>query len=287
LQQEEPVRPLTVEQLVVLCARAIGGADSDREAREIVAAVLNVGRSWPSTHGSDIIDEETKSDALFASRMRATGMPLQYAVGKAAFRHLILSVDRRVLIPRPETEMLVDLVLKAAPGGRVADIGTGSGAIAISLATEGSYDCVIATDVSAASLEVARENAEAYRAQMRGLLEFREGSLLEPLAGGKVDAIVSNPPYIAEAEMQLLPPEVREWEPHPALVSGRDGLDATRDIVAGAAANLNEGGLLALEVDTRRADRAADILRAEGNYEKIEITADLTGRARFVSGVRR
>jgi release factor glutamine methyltransferase len=238
-------------------------------------------------NAGSVVNEEKTAEALLASRMRASGMPLQYAVGKAAFRHLILSVDRRVLIPRPETEMLVDLAMRRAPGGSVADIGTGSGAIAISLATEGAYERVFATDVSAGALEVARENADRYREALRAPIELREGSLLAPLAGEKLDAIVSNPPYIAAGEMESLPPEVRDWEPHLALVSGEDGLDCVREIARGAHGVLRAGGLLALEVDTRRAEGAAGILRAESEYVGIEITADLTGRPRFVSGLRR
>jgi release factor glutamine methyltransferase len=169
----------------------------------------------------------------------------------------------------------------------VADIGTGSGAIAISLATEGSFDRVIATDISGEALDVARENAAAIADRLHGKLEFRHGSFLSPLAGETLDAIVSNPPYIADEEMEALPADVRDWEPEIALRSGADGLDATRAIVTEAPSFLKAGGLLALEVDERRAERTADILKADGNYEKIEIGADLTGRPRFVSGLRR
>ena len=281
------MRLFTAEELVRLCADVVGSADAENEAREILAAVLNVNRSWPSVHPHGIVSEEAMAEALFASRMRASGMPLQYAVGKASFRHLVLTVDKRVLIPRPETEVLVDLVLKQAPRGTIAELGTGSGAIAISLAMEGAYDAVIATDVSAGALEVARNNARRHEPELRTALDFRQGSLLAPLAGEQFDAIVSNPPYIAEAEMESLPPEVRDWEPHLALVSGRDGLDAVREIVGGAHSFLRPGGFLALEVDSRRAELAAGIFKAAGNYTKIETTADLTGRARFVSGLRR
>jgi release factor glutamine methyltransferase len=281
------MRLFTVEELVRICAGVAAGADAENEAREIIAAVLNVTRSWPTVHPHAIVGEEATAEALFASRMRAQGMPLQYAVGKAPFRHLMLAVDKRVLIPRPETEVLVDLVLKAVPTGSIADIGTGSGAIAVSLATEGAYERVVATDVSRDALEVARDNAGRYETELRGPIDFREGSLVIPLGADLFDAIVSNPPYIAEDEMDSLPPEVRDWEPHLALVSGKDGLDAVREITRASHRNLKPGGLLALEVDTRRAERAADILKADGNYEKIEITADLTGRPRFVSGRRR
>lgn len=277
----------TAEELVRLCADVVGGADAENDAREILAAVLNVNRSWSSMHPRGFVGEEAAAEALGAARARASGMPLQYATGKAAFRHLILAVDKRVLIPRPETEVLVDIVLSHVPRGTIADLGTGSGAIAISLATEGAYDSVVATDVSADALDVARENASRAEAQLRAPLRFRQGSLLEPLAGGQFDAIVSNPPYIAADEMESLPPEVRDWEPYLALESGRDGLDAVRVIVGGAHSFLRRGGFLALEVDTRRAELTAGIFKAEGNYTNIEITADLTGRPRFVTGLRR
>ncbi|MBA3645800.1 MAG: peptide chain release factor N(5)-glutamine methyltransferase [Gemmatimonadaceae bacterium] len=285
--QDEAVQMLSVEDLVQACAGILGGANAEGEARDLVAAVFDESRSWSALHSHEMVNEKLTAQALLATRRRAKGMPVQYAVGKAPFRHLTLNVDERVLIPRPETESLVDIVLQMAPSGTVADVGTGSGAIAISLATEGKYDSVIATDVSAGALDVARENALGYEAEIGGRLHFREGPLLEPLGDERFDAIVSNPPYIAGEEMETLPADVRDWEPHLALVSGKDGLDAIREIVAGGAALLRPGGLLALEVDSRRAERTADILRAVGEYEKIEVTIDLTGRPRFVTGIRR
>jgi release factor glutamine methyltransferase len=194
-------------------------------------------------------------------------------------------VDRSVLIPRPETELIVDIVLSRRPelGGTVADIGTGSGAIAIALATEGNFERVIATDISSEALAVARRNAVAAQAK----IEFRGGSLVEPLAGESLNVIVSNPPYIAESEMSALPEEVRDWEPHSALCSGPDGLDAIRTLVAGAPDVLVNGGLIVLEVDSRRADLTADILMADGRYADIEVLPDLTGRPRFVVAHRR
>jgi release factor glutamine methyltransferase len=273
---------LTVRELLGVCAAAIGGSEADSDATEIVSSVLDVSRSWPTLHEDEVVGETDASDALVAARLRAQGAPIQYAVGKAAFRHLTLDVDKRVLIPRPETEMLVDIVLERVRSGSVADVCTGSGAIALALATEGSYDRVIATDWSNDALDVARKNAARLEKPVRGMVEFRHGSFLSPLAGELLDAVVSNPPYIADDEMESLPPEVREWEPDAALRSGRDGLDAIRAITAGAPEVLKPGALLAVEVDTRRAGAASDILRADGRYEKIEILDDLTGRARFV-----
>jgi release factor glutamine methyltransferase len=276
-----------VKQLLSECADLIGGNGGDADAREILAGVLDVPRSWPALHLEENVAAEIGATARSAAVLRGKGMPLHYAVGKAAFRHLILNVDHRVLIPRPETEMLIDLIMARAPSGTIADVGTGSGAIAIALATEGAYSRVIATDVSADALEVARGNAARYSERATSELEFRLGSLLQPLAGESLDAIVSNPPYIAENEMKSLPPEVRDWEPALALQGGPEGLDATTGIIAGAPDILVPGGLFALEADSRRAERTADILKADGRYQKIEIIADLTGRPRFVMARRR
>ncbi len=279
---------MTVGELVQRCVETIGHGDEARnEAREIVATMLDVNRSWPSLHSEDLVNEEVHAESLRAARSRAEGAPLQYATGRAFFRHLTLRVDRRVLSPRPETELLVDVVLSRAGSGSIADVGTGSGAIAIALATEGRYDRIIATDISAAALEVAGGNASAYAGLIRGALELRLGSLLEPLAGESLDVIVSNPPYIAEGEMSALPNDVREWEPAGALRSGGDGLEATKEIIAGAPGVLKPGGLLAMEVDARRADRTADILQEDRRYCEIEVIADLTGRQRFAIARRR
>src|SRR5262245_22627433 len=150
-----------------------------------------------------------------AASKRASGMPFAYAVGRAAFRYLTLAVDERVLIPRQETEVLVDLVLKAEHGGRgtVVDIGTGSGAIALALATEGTFDAVVATDVSLDALTVAEQNAAFHRDDLRAPVEFLHGSLLAPVRDRRVRALVSNPPYIAFSELEELPPSIRDWEP--------------------------------------------------------------------------
>jgi release factor glutamine methyltransferase len=192
-------------------------------------------------------------------------------------------VDGRVLIPRPETELLVDEVLaRVAPGGTAVDVGTGSGAIALALASEGAFDRVIATDLSLDALAVARGNAATHRGALRAALEFRHGSLLAPLGAERVRAVVANPPYIAHEEAGELPASVRDWEPALALFSGDGGLAATTALVYEAARVLEPGGLLALEVDSRRAGRVANVAADCGGYLDIEVRADLTGRERFV-----
>jgi release factor glutamine methyltransferase len=259
------------------------------EARDIVAAVLDVPRFWPSTNREALVDATAVEEARQAAAARARGAPFAYAVGRAAFRHLTLAVDERVLIPRQETELLIDLVLEAEHGGRgtVADIGTGSGAIALALATESTFDRVIATDVSRDALDVAERNAAFLRDELRSPVDFLQGSLLAPLGGMRLRAVVSNPPYIAFAELDDLPASVRDWEPPLALLSGDEGLAATRAIVRDAAAVLEPGGLLALEVDTRRASLVAEAVAANGSYRDVAVHLDLTGRERFVLARRR
>lgn len=213
-----------------------------------------------------------------------SGQPLAYAVGRAYFRHLTLDVDEGVLIPRVETEILVERVLeRCTPAIRtVADIGTGSGAIALSLAFEHDFANVIGTDISFDALRIARRNAGLLGEKLRAPVELLHGSLLAPLSGRKVDAVVSNPPYIAYSESVALPASVRDWEPTVALFSADDGLAATRGIIAQAPVFLSRGGILALEVDTRRASTVAEIVAVDGRYAEIEVLLDLTGRERFV-----
>ena len=253
------------------------------DARDLIAAVLDQPRFWPSAHGGVALDAAVEAAIRAAATRLGEGMPFQYAVGTASFRHLTLKVDRRVLIPRPETELLVEIVLILTSGkGTVADIGTGSGAIALALAAEGEYDRVVATDVSADALAVARENLAAIAPEKRGVLDFRQGDLLAPLLGSRLRAIVSNPPYISPAEADGLPAGVRGWEPPLALFSDEDGMAAIRAIVRGAPDILEPGGLLALEVDSTRAELARETVETDGRYRAVDLRMDLTGRARFV-----
>lgn len=257
--------------------------DAKREASDLIAALMDEPRHWASLHASDETDEQTWDRAMAAARKRAAGAPLAYAVGRANFRSLTLAVDERVLIPRPETELLVDLVLERRSMGVAMDVGTGSGAIAISLAKEGNYERVLATDISEDALEVARANARSARADV----QFEQIRLTSCARHPAYDVVVSNPPYIAYSEAADLPADVRNWEPAIALFSGKDGMRATAGIVAQAALVLKQDGLLALEVDARRASLAAEMVASDGRYENVSIELDLTGRERFVLATRR
>jgi release factor glutamine methyltransferase len=224
-------------------------------------------------------------------RRRAAREPLHYIVGRAAFRELELEVDRRALIPRPETEGLVDVVLDWArrrastseTGDRLsaADIGTGSGCIALSLAREGPFGRVVATDASPDALALAARNASKHA--LEAVVELRGGDLLAPLGGERFDALVSNPPYIAEPERDALEPEVRDFEPPLALYGGPDGLVAIRALVNGAAEHLLPGGLLALEVGAEQSRAVAALVDGTGAFEATRAHRDLSGRSRVVS----
>ena len=258
------------------------------EAQEIIAALLDVPRHWPKQHAGDRVEGDVWRRACIAADRRAVGAPLQYAVGRASFRKLTLDVDERVLIPRPETELLVDLVLERCKSGVVADVGTGSGAIAVALATEGAYDRVIATDISTDALDVARANAARYAGVTKAEMTFVHADLL-PLSVIRFPlfAIVSNPPYISYNEIDDLPANVREWEPAMALFSADDGMATTRRLVQQAGERLLAGGLLALEVDVRRASLVAELVATDDRYERISMQLDLAGRERFVLATRR
>jgi release factor glutamine methyltransferase len=264
-----------------------GIEDAAAEARDLVAAVIGEDRFWPRLNADLSLPGVVVDRIVAAAARRMAGMPFAYAVGRAAFRHLTLFVNERVLIPRQETEVLIDLVLERRRTGVCADVGTGSGAIALALAAEGDFDHIVATDIAVDAIEVARRNVNALRSLLRAAVEFRSGDLLRPLAGERFDVVVSNPPYIAYDEADELPASVRNWEPGHALFSGGSGLDASRRIIRDAPGILSDGGLLALEVDSRRALQVAELVASNGHFRDIEVCQDLVGRDRFVLAIRK
>ena len=275
-----------------------GLADPRREARTLWAAVagrgVKPGDVWLGRDRPPAPDVARRFRR--AVERRASGMPFGYAAGRADFRTLALRLDPRALVPRPETEGLVELVLrvmretgnpKGLPHGRekretwgaVADIGTGCGCIALSLAVEGRFERVIAVERSSDAAALALENVALVQPAVP--VEVREGDLLAPLAGERYRAIVSNPPYLTEAEYATLDPAVRLFEPREALVSGTDGLAATRALLAGARALLEPGGFVALELDERRA-HAVRALALRHGWSRVAVYDDLFGRPRFL-----
>ena len=274
------VRDLHAEIRDALSTAGVDGASD--ESRDLIAAVLDVQRYWATLNADKVLDPGAVEAARHAARMRARGAPFAYAVGRAAFRSLTLAVDERVLIPRQETEELVDCVLALGLRGIAIDVCTGSGAIALSLAAEGQFGRVIGTDLSGDALVVAHENQRRCAAVLRAPVEFRQGSALVPVTGERATLIVANPPYIATIEARDLPHSVRDWEPPLALYSGADGMGVTRAIVAGAPGVLVPDGMLALEVDSRRAGLVVEAIEATHAFTDITVRLDLSGRERFV-----
>lgn len=267
-------------------ARASDAARSD--AAELLSRLLGAGRGDLRALGPrPLTPEEAARFEEWLAR-REAGEPVQYVTGRAAFRDLDLAVDRRVLVPRPETEVLVGAVLDVLdaerdrwPAPRVLDLGTGSGAIALAIADECPEAAVTATDASPGALALARENAAGCGLAAR--VTFAEGSWFGAIAPDeRFEVVVSNPPYIAESEAGALPADVREWEPAAALFSGADGLEALREIVDDAPRHLVAGGLLALELDETRAREVAAWLEGAHDWASVELLDDLSGRPRVL-----
>lgn len=285
---------LSIIEELTTALRFAGLPDPRRVSTDILAGLLDVPRSWPTMNRETEVDGQIIKAAREAARRLAAGAPFAYAVGSSQFRYLNLTVDSRVLIPRPETEVLVGEVLERMDArfksgeqwGIAVDIGTGSGAIALSLASEGRFEKVIASDVSQDALDVAQSNATRSAAALRCEVEFRRGSFLSPVRDVKATVLVSNPPYIAFSELDTLPRSVRDWEPPLALISGYDGMAATARIIAEGARILTHGGILALEVAETRASLVAELMMRQSEYTDVGLRLDLTGRERFVFASR-
>lgn len=331
-----PDEPWTVLRLVRWSADYLEGKGIERgqarlDAEHLLADALDTTRLQLYLQ----FDRPLTPDELAAFKpgllRRARREPLQYVVGRAAFRELDLAVDSRVLIPRPETEELVQAVLewarekigadrRPARGGtrlpwskdeagsaeaaaveirtrrglrrhdeertlRALDLGTGSGCIALSLALEGPFRSVIATDVSEDALEVARGNARD--AGLDDRVTFRRGDLWDAVgASGPFDVVASNPPYVADEEAGELAPEIREHEPRSALFAGPEGTELLERLVEGAPERLEQGGLLALEVGAGQTATVAELVRSTRAFEPPRIRRDLAGRPRFVLAER-
>lgn len=263
------------DDLLDLAARQLAAAGEPAPRRE-------AGRLWrdlvsESVLGPPEVGADAATDYLAGVARRAAGEPLAHVTGWTGFRHLRLRTDARALIPRPETEGLVELALQQVRVGVAADIGTGTGAIALALAMEGAFDEVIGIDRSADALALARENG----AETGYTVTWLAGDLVAPLQGRAVDLVVSNPPYLTTDEVAHLDPSVAAWEPHEALDGGPDGLDPYRRLFADVPGVLREGGWLALELDARRARETAALAEAAG-WQDVTLHDDLFGRARYL-----
>jgi len=260
---------------------AAAGCETPRvDAELLLAHVLGTTRSGVLAEGERLLDgaEEAELDTLVGRR--SAREPLAYVLGEWGFRGLVLDVDARVLVPRPETEIVVERCLALLAGvavPRVLDVGTGSGAIALAIADEHPGAHVTGVDVSRDALEVARANA-----RRTGLaVEMLEHDLFAGLPEGPWTLVVANPPYVRAGDLDGLRAEVRDWEPRVALHA--EG--ATEAVARGAAAVLEPGGALVLEVADGDAERVAGLL-GELGYEDVAVTHDLAGRERVVEGQR-
>lgn len=258
-------------------ALSAAGCESPRlDAELLLAAAMGVDRALLIADPDRGVDPQPARRFADFARRRREREPVAYILGRKGFRNIDLAVDSRVLVPRPETEHVVEAALDLPAGVRVADVGTGSGAIALALKAERPDLSVVASDASAGAVAVALSNAERLGLEV----ELCLGDLLEPVSG-PLDAVVSNPPYVAERDWLGLAPEIVRHEPAEALLAGVDGLDVLRRLVPAAAAR--GARFVALEVGEGQAAAVAELLRAAG-YTRVEVRHDLAGIERVVVG---
>lgn len=269
---------LTLKAALEEASASIGRVD----AQVIFAHLLGVNSAYLAANPMRVLTESEDARADLCVAQRAMGLPVAYLVGKREFYSRDFTVGPDVLIPRPETETLIDAALRRLPRpNSILDLGTGSGAIAITLACERPEIAVAATDTSEAALGIARANAAALGCASR--IEFIRGAWYEPVRGRRFDLVVSNPPYVAEGDPHLGQGDLR-FEPSHALTDGsRDGLDSIRAIVEGASAHLNPGGWLLLEHGYDQAGAVGKVLAAAG-FGNLVSVADLAGIARVAGG---
>ncbi|MBD2123691.1 peptide chain release factor N(5)-glutamine methyltransferase [Trichocoleus sp. FACHB-262] len=284
------------------CAAAVAAAISSAEVDWLLQELAGLDRltlrlesfkHWPQVQLRLSLSELTK---LWQKRIEAR-VPVQYLAGTAPWRQFNLTVSPAVLIPRPETELIIDLAVIAAQsfspelGSSAAeiwsDLGTGSGAIAIGLATAFPKATVYAVDCSPDAIAVAQQNATDLGLSDR--IQFFQGAWFQPLNGleGELRGMVSNPPYIPSAMVSSLQPEVAWHEPHLALDGGEDGLDCIRHLVAIAPLYLKSGGIWLIEMMAGQAGQVVELLERQGDYDRIQVHADLAGIDRFVLAHRR
>jgi release factor glutamine methyltransferase len=263
------------------------GPHKDRaraDAELLLLHVLGKNKSWLMAHLDEELAEDNAVHYIELIERRFKGEPIQYITGEMEFYGLPFRVTPDVLIPRPETEHLVDKVIELAARfeqPRILDIGTGAGAIAVALAHKLPHAHIAATDISERALAVARENAKRNGVDLRFLL----GDLLAPVAGERFEIVVSNPPYVPNADRATLSVEVREHEPALALFAGEDGLDVYRRLIPAVFGALTPGGFVAFEIGCGQSTAIADLLVHAG-FEQIEFIPDLQGILRVACAWR-
>ena len=276
------MRGVSVRDALDGARTAIGASGSESPALDaelLLAFALGVDRAALITDPQrEVVGPPVRVFQDLVRRRSVGHEPVAYLVASKGFRSIDLQVDSRVLVPRPETELLVEIALQLPQQARVLDLGTGSGAVALALKQERPDLSVTGSDISSDALELARVNA----AQLGLEVEFVEADLLEGLSG-EWDAILSNPPYIAESERAGLPPDVIGHEPELALIAGADGLDVIRPLVAAAAQS--EARLLGIELGAGQAGAVAELVAAAG-FTEVAAHRDLAGIERVVVGER-
>jgi release factor glutamine methyltransferase len=275
------------EWLVMGEAQLQSGPHPERARRDAEALLLHIvrrNRASLLAHREEYLEPENADRFTALLTRRATGEPMQYIFGEAEFYGLPFRVTPDVLIPRPETEHLVEKVIELTahlPQPRIIDVGTGSGAIAIALAHYLPIAQITAIDISAAALAIAEENAEQNKVAIR----FLSGDLLDAVTGESFDIVVANPPYVAANDRNSLSIEVRDYEPALALFAGDDGLAIYRRLVPAAFAALAPGGYVALEIGCGQTE-AVQALLVGAAFHHVEFTPDLQGIPRVVSAQR-
>jgi release factor glutamine methyltransferase len=276
-------------KLLAALLKAAGHDEATAEAETLLARALGCRRLEIYLHG----ERQLRPDQLARLRVQAQRLqgaePLQYVLGEVEFCGHVFACDARALVPRPETELLVEAAFGFTrvwnqPQPLVADLGTGTGCIAITFALEQPRAKIFAVDSSAGALGLARENA--VRHGVAANIEFVQADLLAPFGAGGLDLIVSNPPYVPTEEWELLPRHIRDFEPRNALDAGPDGLDVLRRLVKQAAEKLAPGGALALEIGEDQGRRVANLLRAAGLVH-VAVKKDFAGWDRVVTAENR
>jgi release factor glutamine methyltransferase len=301
MQSTSNARPnlrLALDAAAKLLAESPHAERARRDAETLLLDVLRqnspqANLAWLLAHESDPLAPDRAAAFCDAIERRLAGEPIQYITGEAEFYGLPFHVNRDVLIPRPETELLVEKAIElagklrqsgATPTPRIVDVGAGSGAIAVALSQALPFAEITATDISAAALAVARANAA--RNGVASRIRFLEGDLLAPVAGEPFDLIVSNPPYVPESDRATLAVEVRNYEPAQALFAGGDGLAIYCRLIPESSKALAAGGILLLEIGFGQQQAMEALLKKEG-FAEIEFFADLQAIPRVVVAHRR
>ncbi len=289
----------TIRNILKWAIATLKEAETDSpgiNADTLLSFVLSCDRARLYTNPDEIITDAGINRYKDLIKERTRHVPLQYLTGHVEFMSLDFFVDKRVLIPRPETEILVETVLIKAQEKQysnrkttIMDIGTGSGCIAISLAKNLSNVEIYASDNSQEALLVAETNVQ--RHDVADKVHLLHGDIFSAfnshIEKGKVDFIVSNPPYVSESEWKNLEPELRDHEPREALVGGKDGLCFYIQIINDASAWLIPGGYLVIEIGETQADTIISLMESKGHYDDIEISKDLQGKERVISARRK